>query len=308
VEEGFASSFGLTEFDGQARLGEVPVNGDGSFKALVPANTPVRLQLIDKYGMALATNPSSPGGDTASEPVWIQGRAGESRVCGGCHESRTEPIALGPGSSLLQVAGAPDLFSMVDRRNRLSDTFTYDKVMGVPWDKAIQPIFDAHCVDCHDGTPGLANPSYTVTDLTDMTTLSFTFNLTATPITINTGMRVMTYSASYVSLLGLSMAFEEKNIMVTGDTNAINGYISPGKAHDSVAIQMLNPPARFPSLNNGDRAFPNKPVHPADVANYNGHVGTDAKYQLTPDEYYLLILNADDGGQYYFRENAPGRM
>ena len=54
-EEGFPNMFGLTEFDGQARLGEVDVNPDGSFKALIPANTPVRLQLIDKFGMALAT-------------------------------------------------------------------------------------------------------------------------------------------------------------------------------------------------------------------------------------------------------------
>ena len=37
-----------------------------------------------------------------------------------------------------------------------------------------------------------------------------------------------------------------------------------------------------------------------------GFNGADAKYQLTSDEYYLLILNADDGGQFYFRENAPG--
>src|SRR5262249_27026702 len=107
-EEGFPGMFGLTEFDGQARLGEVPVNPDGSFQAQIPASTPVRLQLSDKFGMALA--PPGPGGTTAAEPVWIQGRSGEARVCGGCHESRTEPIALAPGSSILQATGAPDLF------------------------------------------------------------------------------------------------------------------------------------------------------------------------------------------------------
>src|SRR5207302_5592771 len=72
-EEGFPNMFGLTEFDGQSRLGEVDVNADGSFKALIPANVPVRLQLIDKYGLAIATD-GAPGGGTASEPVWIQGR------------------------------------------------------------------------------------------------------------------------------------------------------------------------------------------------------------------------------------------
>jgi hypothetical protein len=49
-------------------------------------------------------------------------------------------------------------------------------------------------------------------------------------------------------------------------------------------------------------------VHPAEVGTYNGIDGTNAKYQLTADEYYVLILNADSGGQFYFRENAPGGM
>jgi hypothetical protein len=302
-EEGFPDMFGLSEFDGQARLGEVAINPDGSFKAQIPANTPVRLQLIDKFGMALAT--SGPGGDTASEPVWIQGRSGEARICGGCHEDRTKAIALAPGSSILQAAGSPDLMSAVDRTSRASTTYTYDKVVGVPWDKALQPIFDAHCVDCHDGTAGAANPSYTITDMTDMTTFMFTFDLRSTPTTINAGDRVYTYNASYIAMLGPTMAFMEKNIMVTGD---LKQYIAPGAAHNSVAIQMLNPPALFPTVDMNTRAFAGKPVHPAEVADYNGHAGADPKYQLTADEYYLLILNADDGGQFYFRENAPGGM
>ena len=114
---------------------------------------------------------------------------------------------------------------------------------------------------------------------------------------------VYTYNASYVSMLGPTMAFREKKIMVTGD---LKEYIAPGAAHNSMAIQMLNPPARFPTVDMNDRAFAGKPVHPAEVGTYNGHDGADAKYQLTADEYYLLILNADNGGQFYFRENAPG--
>jgi hypothetical protein len=300
-EEGFPDMFGLSEFDGQARLGEAPINPDGSFKAVIPANTPVRLQLIDKFGMALAT--SGPGGDTASEPLWIQGRSGEARVCGGCHEDRTKAIALKPGSSVLQAADAYDAMSNTARIDRKSAVYTYDKVVGTPWDLAIQPIFDAHCIDCHDGTPGAANPSYTITDMTDMTTFMFTFDLRSTATTINAGDRVYTYNASYIAMLGPSMAFMEKNIMVTGD---LKEYIEPGAAHNSVAIQMLNPPLRFPTVDMNTRAFAGKPVHPAEVGTYNGHDGADPKYQLTADEYYLLILNADTGGQFYFRENAPG--
>jgi hypothetical protein len=300
AEEGFPNEFGLTEFDGQARLGEVNLNADGSFKALIPANTPVRLQLIDKFGMAATT--SGPGGDTASEPLWIQGRSGEARVCGGCHEDRTQAIAIAPGSSLLQATGAADLFSTTARQARMSTSYTYDQIMGVPWDLAVQGIFDRHCIDCHEGTAGPANPSYTITDMTDMTMFSFTFNLTSTPVTIAAGDRMYTYSASYVSLLGPDMVFREKQIVITGTPPQM--YITPGSAHSSIVVQMLNPPQRFP-LNAAVRAF-SGPIHPSEVGVYNGFDGAAAKYQLTPDEYYILILSSDSGGTYYSRENKPG--
>jgi hypothetical protein len=303
TEEGFPNNFGLTEFDGQARLGEIDVQPDGSFKALVPANTPVRVQLIDKYGLAVATQ--GPGGSAASEPIWIQGRAGEARVCGGCHEDRTKTIPLAPGSSALQALGAASLdYAGLTRAQRVSTVYTADKVMGVPWDKALQPIFDAHCVDCHDGTAGAANPSYALTDMTDMTMFQFTFDLTSKPVALNFGMEMYTYSASHVSLMGPSMALREKQVMVTMGT--LKTYVEPGKAHESVVVQMLNPPARYPTVNLSDRMNPAMGQHPAEVGSYNGHAGTDPKYQLTADEYYLIGLMADNGGQFYSRENAPG--
>jgi hypothetical protein len=304
VEEGFPNMFGLSEFDGQSRLGEFDINPDNSFKAVIPANVPVRIQLVDQFGMAVPTT-ASPGGDNASEPVWIQGRAGEARACLGCHEDRTKVLQLPAGSSALQAANAVDLqYAGLTRQQRTSTVFTPDKVMGVPWNLALQPIFDRACADCHDGTPGAANPSYMITDLTDMTTFQHTFDLTSKPETINAGDMVYTYSASYISLLGPQMAFQEKAVVITTSdgTGQIPMYINPGNASGSKMIQMINPPVRTPAVDLNTRAFPGM-AHPADVANYNGHVGTDAKYQLTPDEYYLLILNADDGGQYYFREN-----
>jgi hypothetical protein len=300
TEEGFPDMFGLSEFDGQSRLGEFDLNTDNSFKALIPANVPVRIQLIDKYGMAIATS-NSPGGENASEPVWIQGRPGEARACDGCHESRTETLQIAPGSSALQAAGAAALdYPGLTRQQRTSTDFSPDKVMGVPWDQAIQPIFDRACVKCHDGTPGTANPSYTITDITDMTMFSHTFDLSAKPETINAGDMMYTFTASYISLLGPQMAFREKQVMVTGDATV---YVTPGNASASDVIKRLNPPARYPTVNPADRAFPGMPIHPAEIANYNGVNGADPQFQLTPDEYYLLILNADDGGQFYFREN-----
>jgi hypothetical protein len=304
-EEGFPNMFGLTEFDGQARLGETPLNPDGSFKALIPANTPVRIQLIDKYGLAVHTE-GAPGGGNASEPIWIQGRAGEARVCGGCHENRTEAITIAPGSSTLQATGAAPMdYAGLTRTQRKSTDFSSAKVMGVPWDKALQPIFDAKCVACHDGSAGAANPSYTIMDITDMTTFSFTFNLTSTPVSVNTGEMMYTFSASHVSLLGPDMIFREKQVMVTMGTP--KEYVSPGSAYDSTVIQMLNPPARYPVIDMNDGAFgvrTTKPQHPAEVGVYNGIDGADPKFQLTADEYFLMSLMADNGGQYYSRENG----
>jgi hypothetical protein len=307
-EEGVPNMFGLTEFDGQARLGEVDISGDNSFKVLVPANVPVRIQLIDKYGLAVHT-PNAPGGGTAAEPIWIQGRPGEARVCGGCHEDRTEPITIAPGSSTLQATGAALFdYAGIARIDRKSTTYTAEKVMGVPWDLALQPIFDAHCTACHNGTPGAANPSYTIMDLTDMTTFNWTFDLTGRKVTIMQGTDGMyTYTASHVTLLGPDMIFREKQVMVTMGTP--KEYVSPGSAYDSVLIQMLNPPLRTPTIDMTDGAFglrSMKPQHPAEVGTYNGIDGTSAQYQLTPDEYYLLGLMADNGGQFYSRENAPG--
>ena len=70
------------------------------------------------------------------------------------------------------------------RAARVSTDFSPDKVKGVPWDLALQPIFDAHCVDCHDGTMNGANKTYTVQDMTDMMTFTWTFDLSGKPATV----------------------------------------------------------------------------------------------------------------------------
>ncbi len=164
-EEGFADMFGLTEFDGQSRYGEVPVYADGSFAAKVPANVPLHMQLIDKFAMSVAT-----------EDIWISGRPGEQRFCGGCHEDRAKNTVIAPGSTEAVQRGAINLD--VPRAERKSADFSYEKIRGVPWNLAIQPIFDAKCVSCHDGDatkPG--NRSYTVVDRTLGTMQTFTFDL-----------------------------------------------------------------------------------------------------------------------------------
>ncbi|HEX7836362.1 MAG TPA: hypothetical protein VF469_02805, partial [Kofleriaceae bacterium] len=85
-EEGFPEMFGTTMFEGHANLGVAPVQADGSWSAKIPANIPVHLQAVDVFGMSLF-----------NEPVWFSGRPGESRMCGGCHENRTQTTLVKPG-------------------------------------------------------------------------------------------------------------------------------------------------------------------------------------------------------------------
>jgi hypothetical protein len=282
-EEGFPDMFGLTEFDGQSRYGEVPIFPDGSFAAKVPANVPVHMQVIDKFALSVA-----------SEPVWVSGRSGEQRVCGGCHENRSKNTVIGPGVTEGVVRAAVNLD--VPRAQRLSTDYSYDKVRGVPWNLAIQPIFDAKCISCHDGNPAKpGNRSFTVMDKTLGTTQTFVFDLRGQKVPLTVGERMSNdFTASYISLVGLGMELGENVVTIMGDYKP---FIAPGEAIKSDVIKKLNPPQRFPSVDTNTRAFAGMPIHPTDV-------GGQA---LTPDEYYLLILNIDMGAQYFFRENKGGK-
>jgi hypothetical protein len=74
---GMREAIGETDFEPQQILGYAPVEPDGSFKLLVPADTPIALSVIDGKGRALQTHLN-----------WIQVRPGERRTCDGCHSPR----------------------------------------------------------------------------------------------------------------------------------------------------------------------------------------------------------------------------
>lgn len=283
VEEGVPDDFGLTEHEGASLLGEAPVYGDGSWAALIPANTPVHLQPIDKFGVALA-----------SEPVWFSGRPGESRLCGGCHEDRARTSSVSPGVTQAISAG-PEAFD-IPRAARRSTTFTRADVKGVPWDQALQPIFDRACVSCHDGDaskPG--NRSLTFTETATGLSQTFTFNLSGAEVSYGAGAELISgYTASHLSLLGpMMMDLEDAGIELSGDMPI---YVEPGNARESELTRVLNPPQLYPAL---DRT-----VRFRDGLSHLEEVG--AEDVLTEDEYYLLNLMMDAGGQFYSRENAPG--
>ena len=59
-------------------LGEAPVESDGSFFIAVPADRPVRFELLDPAGKVIRAQKS-----------WIWSRPGEERGCVGCHEDKS---------------------------------------------------------------------------------------------------------------------------------------------------------------------------------------------------------------------------
>jgi hypothetical protein len=291
AEEGVPNDFGLSEHEGAALLGEPDVFDDGSWAALVPANVPIHLQPIDKFGMAIV-----------SEPVWFSGRAGESRFCGGCHENRADSTVIQPGITQALAAG-PVLLDR-PRADRRSLDYSRGAVVGVPWNLALQPIFDANvrngvattaCSSCHDGDPTKpGNRSLTFTDPVAMLSQTFVFNLGGETASYGVGDVMLSgYSASHLSLVGPMMGdLAEQGIEVTGDLPV---FLMAGSARTSLLFEKLNPPQLYP-YDPLVRLRPGQAVHPADV-------GAE---ELTEDEYYLLVLMADAGAQFYSRENAPG--
>jgi len=101
------------------------------------------------------------------------------------------------------------------------------------------------------------------------------------------------YTKSYISIMGLGEILGDDTVMITG---TVPDLVAPGSAKDSELIQRLNPMQRFP-MDATVHAFDGSTIAANHAAS---HAGVPA---LTADEMYLLILNIDMGGQYFFREN-----
>ncbi|MDD4018387.1 MAG: hypothetical protein PHV28_10645 [Kiritimatiellae bacterium] len=114
-------------FENKRILGTVPVEEDGSAYFEAPASTFLFFQALDENGMMVQSMRSG---------AYVQ--PGENYGCVGCHENRvgdipqakTKPTAMRREASKLNGwYGSPRLFS---------------------FQMEIQPIFDKHCVSCHD--------------------------------------------------------------------------------------------------------------------------------------------------------------
>lgn len=144
-------------------LGEVAVEKDGSAYFEVPARTAVYFQLLDEKGRCVQTMRS-----------WTLVLPGERFGCLGCHENKLQtvaaaermPSAMNRAAQRLQpLAGQPPhpLVTRLEKENPLEATDLFlgvnkscsldpdAPVGGFSYRRLVQPVWDRHCVVCHQG-------------------------------------------------------------------------------------------------------------------------------------------------------------
>jgi hypothetical protein len=108
---------------------EAPVQADGSFRIRAPSGVPLKLQVLDHFGAALA-----------ADPVWRGGPACAVRSCGACHQN--DGSAAGFENSI--AGGSAPVALDAPAADQRSIDFRRD----------IQPILSGTCVaqGCHDAS------------------------------------------------------------------------------------------------------------------------------------------------------------
>jgi hypothetical protein len=125
------------DFTAKRILGTVPVESDGSAYFTVPSDTFVFFQLLDENDMMIHSMRSG---------TVLQ--AGERTGCVGCHDHRlTAPPSSGV-SAPLALQRAPSQIAPWYGPARI---FSYMA--------EVQPVFDKHCVKCHDFPGGASAPA-----------------------------------------------------------------------------------------------------------------------------------------------------
>ncbi len=120
-------SGGWPSYVAKAPLGTVPVAEDGSVQFLAPAGKVLYFQLLDADYNELQRMRSV-----------IQLQPGERRSCIGCHDPRHASPPPQPGVALTHSPRS------LEPPPWGAGPFDYQRV--------VQPVLDAHCVRCHDGS------------------------------------------------------------------------------------------------------------------------------------------------------------
>ncbi len=296
VIEGFSSEigpvgqFGLTMHEGAAIMGEVKVESDGSWEAKLNSKLPYHMQPLDTFGLSIR-----------NQLTWVQAMPGESRRCGGCHESRTQAVVPRMGTTTIAQQSPANLVKPIAERIELPWYGAADSsaVIENTTYKNVQDLFNAKCVQCHSGggNDPFAGKTYMVT-VTRQDGMMVPYqvpylDLSDALIAVEYEREVVNYPKSYVSLLYPSAMMADS--VATGDVPPL--WVVPGAARESRLIQKINAPDRADTTVARKWAWDkqaNAP-HPEDK-------GVD----LSDAERLLLIRAADLGGQYWSRRNVPG--
>jgi hypothetical protein len=232
----------------------------------------------------------------------------ESRICGGCHESRTARI-LSPEQQLTIAAGKDPEPMNKAIADRTEYPWAYATNAANP--NVIQSLLNAKCVQCHNETTNGNGPQETYTiSMTDAATGEATgteyivprMDLSDREITVNYDREDHAWPASYVSLFypaALEMG-EVMNATVTAGTVPPLWAI-PSDARNSKLIEKLNVTAVSDTNEYAwalGQAFTD--------ANIQGASRTDhaMEHGMTRDEVVMLIRAIDIGGQFYSRQNT----
>ena len=116
------------DFNNKRILGTVPVEADGSASFAMPSDRFVYFQLLDANGMMVQSMRS---GTTVQSGEWVG--------CVGCHDERRAAPPTLTGTNPLALKRPP---SRLDGWHGPAREFNYLT--------DVQPVFDKHCVSCHD--------------------------------------------------------------------------------------------------------------------------------------------------------------
>lgn len=111
-------------------LGDVDIEADGSARFEVPAMESIYLQVLDAKGQVIQTS-----------RTWDTVRPGEQKACTGCHEKSNGNVYPFQREDTLAWRRAPQQLQPF-----------YGPTRGFSFAREIQPILDAKCVSCHDGS------------------------------------------------------------------------------------------------------------------------------------------------------------
>ena len=120
------------DFSNKRILGTVPVNEDGSAWFKVPPERYVYFQLLDADGMMIQSMRSG-----------VIAQPGETASCIGCHDERR---AAPPVSEMAQALSGYEAPSRAPEM--LKDWYGPEREFN--YLQEVQPVFEKHCVRCHD--------------------------------------------------------------------------------------------------------------------------------------------------------------